>query len=146
MTSLSRGILALRRDRSRQPEAWILLGDHGVILAVSCRHHSSRTLPGSPVDHCKRYHWCEIAHTIHHTEPRVFRLLLLILRRLCATTCRLLLVRNQHLQWSFMRVCCSCGDMAFIRQRSEPPPGKRQHHDTDADRYEYTHMHSLLGD
>jgi hypothetical protein len=110
------GILALRCDRSRQLKAWILSGDHRIILEISCRHHSSRTLPGSPSDHRKRHHRREIAHTVHHTEPCAFRLLLLVLRRLRETPCRLLLVRDQHLQWSTMRVCRSCGDMAVVRQ------------------------------
>lgn len=140
LISLSCGILALRCDRSRQPKAWIFLGDSRVIMEISCRHYSSRTLPGGPFDHCKRHHWSEITHTIHHTEPCAFRLLLLLLRRLRTTTCRLLLVWHQHLQWSAVRVCCSRGDMAFVRQRPKSPPGKRQHHDANADRYEHTRM------
>lgn len=134
LTSLSRGILALRCNRSWQLTAWILFSDPRVILEISCWHYSPRTLFSSSSDHCQWHHRCEIAHTIHHPESCIFWVLLLILRCIRSTACRLLLVRDQYLQRSSVCVCCSCCNMAFLRQCPEPPSRKRQHHDTDAHR------------
>jgi hypothetical protein len=134
--SHSCGLLALRCNRSRQPKTRILLSYTRTILEIRRRHHSTWPLSGSALDHCKRNHRRQIAHPLHYTKPCVFRLLLLVLRGLRPPACRLFLVRYQHLQRSLMRICCPCGNMAFVRLRSKSPSRKCQHHDADANRYE----------